>query len=72
MGKVSRKAHQIKPTLLVLVFGQAGTPSSEVATLISQAWLSKSHELLSKTLFTFAPLKELMPSQKKELRIGSC
>ena len=72
MGKVSRKAHQIKLTLLGLVFGQAGTPSSEVATLISQAWLSKSHELLSKTLFTLAPLKELMPSQKKELRIGSC
>ena len=40
---------------LVLVFGQAGAPSSEVATLTSQAWLSKSHELLSRTLFTLAP-----------------
>lgn len=72
MGKVSRKAHHIKRTLLVLVFGQAGTLSSEVAILILQAWLSKSHELLSKILFTLASLKELMPSQKKELRIGSC
>lgn len=56
-GKVPTVLTELNRASLLLLgrAAQAGPPVSGVAALAQQVWPSKSHELLSRPLFTFPP-----------------